>query len=111
VLHRTGDENNDFFFSEQVLDFIKMVAVDGRSKNRIGPRKVDGRKFNKPGVKKAEHEKVPKKVRVPTGKPRGRPKAKSTEGLGRPKKPEHLLKPKRVPTGKPRGRPKKVKDE
>ena len=54
-----------------------MVAVDGRSKNRPGPRKVnieqigftgiwnmylssqvDGRKFNKPGVKKAEHEKV-----------------------------------------------------
>ena len=40
MLHRTGDENNDFFFSEQVLDFIKMVAVDGRSKNRIPPRKV-----------------------------------------------------------------------
>ena len=40
MLHRTDDENNDFFFSEQVLDFIKMVAVDGRSKNRIGPRKV-----------------------------------------------------------------------
>ena len=40
MLQRTGDENNDFFFSEQILDFIKMVAVDGRSKNRIGPRKV-----------------------------------------------------------------------
>ena len=60
-----------------------MVAVDGRSKNRPGPRKVDGRKFNKPGVKKAEHEKVPKRVVVPSGRPRGRPKARTTEGLGR----------------------------
>jgi len=84
-----------------------MVAVDGRSKNRPS-RKVDGRKFNKPGVKKAEHEKVPKKVYVPTGKPRGRRPARTrAPGSGRKKNPD-WVKPAYVPTGNPRGRPKKA---
>ena len=183
MFHRTGDKKSKILLFRKVLDLIRMVAEDGRSKNRPGPKKVypllfihtnivkiwfigniimwcilvnskvDGRKFNLPGVKKAEHEKVkfdylvslstflkislftlptfleislspyqlfynppfscfvilfalqpprnwlvpapflfrfrfvclqvPKKVRVPTGRPPGRPKAKTTEGLGR----------------------------
>ena len=53
---------------------------------------------------------VPKRVVVPSGRPRGRPKSRTTEGLGRPKKPEWMLKPKvpYVPTGRPRGRSKKT---
>ena len=60
-----------------------------------------------------DHLKAPKRVRVTTGKPRGRAlgqknkktlRLESNGGVFPFKNPDHLKKPAYVPTGKPRGR-------
>jgi len=69
-------------------------------------KKVDGRKNNGAHLSVPDELKKPKKVYVPTGKPRGRRKGQTKAAIKAAKAAARTASP-YVPTGKPRGRPKK----